>query len=680
MVRKPRDRRHIRRPRLVVALTLVFASASVSAQVVTELSDRSLAVGERLTYTLTIDHEEPADVTPGEVEFDGLRLIDGPTVRPVTILGDAERARAVEIRYTFQAAEAGRFILPPQTVVVAGQEYQTAERLVEIGERSNRSRVPYRARWTSSFDTLVVGQAVAVYLEVYNAVEYAYPNSLNVPVPPTAIMEEVAGLGTIEQSELDGVTLLTIPVAAFMLTPSAEGQVTLPAVPIVTGALEATAPELRIPVVAPPDSVTASGAVGDFHASVMIDSDSLAVGESANLVVRVEGTGNLHVLSMPEATFTGFVVEDDRRNTQFVPTDSGYSGYAEQLYVIRPEPANEYGIEVAPFVSYNAATGSVDRYNLTVSVPTVAEIRQPPAAEGEITGSALLDPTEIRSLERTNWYRRPEFYGWLSPGILFLIARRLWKRRNAAAVLIVAVSMALFVQARGDNLPWEEIERGNASYAEDDLEGAVTAYEAAARLAGESAGIQHNLAILYYQLDDIPRAVYAAREAIRLVPGAASLRETLRRIETGAGLDRTVPPPHHVHPDLFFVVLALAVNAIFIVAALARRPWRGRVTIAQITLMIVVLSSVAGISVAAVRHQHQLGVLRTDYLLRRIPRADSDGWLLVSAGTAVEVVAREGTMVLARNVLGLEGWIDETEVLWPGNPGIDVVRYRPESL
>ena len=93
MVREPRDRRHNWSARLVAALLLVGTCAVASGQVLTELSDRTLAVGERLTYTVTIDYEEPADVTTGEVEFEGLTLIDGPTVRPVTILGESDRAR-----------------------------------------------------------------------------------------------------------------------------------------------------------------------------------------------------------------------------------------------------------------------------------------------------------------------------------------------------------------------------------------------------------------------------------------------------------------------------------------------------------------------------------------------------------------------------------------------------------
>jgi hypothetical protein len=679
MVRESRDPRSRQSARLVAA-ALLLCALPVGAQIVTELSDSTLAVGERLTYTLTIDHEETSDVTLGEFEFPGLRLVEGPAIRPVSILGQIERSRAIEVRYTYEAASPGRYLLEPQALVVAGQEYWTAERLVQIGERNNRSRIPHLSRWVCSVERFVVGQAAPVYLEVFNTTEYGYPSSLQVPVPATAIMEEVTGLGSVGQREVDGIELLTIPVAVFMLTPSSEGQVTLPEVTVTIGDLHSTAAALSIPVDPAPARVAATGAVGSFRATADVDRSELAIGERATVTIRVEGTGNLHLLTIPHLELEGFRVDTEERTTSWIATDSGYQGFVEQRSVIRPERSPTYRITIDPFLAYNPAADMVRRTTLAVAVPSVAELRQPPSDDQTAVQSALLDSEGIRALERRNWFSRAIYYGWLVPGLLFFIVRRIWKRQNGVAVLLVAAALALFTGARGDGLPWEPIERGNRRYAESNLPMAVHAYEEASRRAPDSAGIQHNLAILYFQSRDTPRAVYAAREAIRLVPGSSALRTTLARIETAAGLERTLPPLHRVHPDLFFAILAAAVNALFVAAALAKRPWKGVIIIGQILLIVVVLSSCAGLVVSARRHGEQLGVMRSEYLLRRIPSEDSDGWLALAAGTAVEVVAQQGSMVLVRNVLGLEGWVEETQLLWPGNPAIELLRYRAYLL
>ncbi|MCK4514492.1 MAG: hypothetical protein KAU31_04495, partial [Spirochaetaceae bacterium] len=126
---------------LVVGLFLLVSGTGHS-QVQVELSHRSLSVGERFTYDIQIDYEEPDDVVVPEVTFPGFRLVEGPSIRPATRVSADQRSRVVAIRLGFEAVEPGRYVLDPVLIEVAGQVFQTPSKLVEVGRRGARDQVP----------------------------------------------------------------------------------------------------------------------------------------------------------------------------------------------------------------------------------------------------------------------------------------------------------------------------------------------------------------------------------------------------------------------------------------------------------------------------------------------------------------------------------------------------------
>ncbi len=678
MACKPRNRRTHRSARLVVCLFAI--SVVAHAQVTTELSEQKLAVGERVSLLLTVDHEEPADVSIPTLVAPGLRVVEGPTVRPVSILTDTGRERAVEIRFVLEATTAGRFVLPPTEVSVAGQLYLTEERLVSIGERQNRNRVPFLARWAGPSGAPFAGEARVYTLEIYNVPDYLYPSSIAVGSPQNAIVEEVQGLGSISQYVVDGVTLYAIPVAVFMVTPSDAGTMVLPEAEITGETLRAVAPARTISVQGLPEAVRASGAIGVFDYSVQLDPASFLRSESAVLRVRVAGRGNLHFLALPEPQITGFLVEHEDTRSSLVATERGYEGYVERVLRLRPSAADRHVVDPGDFAFYDPVRMQVRRLDASTIVPTIQDVNLPIDDSGDGVAIEPLGRDQIASMERRNWYRDPLSYGWLVPGLLTFIASRIWRRRHVAILVLAALGALLLVDAVSDRLPWTHIDRGLRRYAEGDLPAAIAAFERASRATPDSPGINHNLAVLYFQVGDVPRSVYAAREAIRLAPFADQPRALLRAVEQWASIERTVPPPHHIHPDLMFLVLAILVNLLFLGAASQRVHRRARSVIAAVFVLLLIGATVSGLVLTAVGHEHQVGVVRDGVTLRRIPGSDAAGWLPITSGAAVDVLARHENSLLVRTVLGLEGWISLDEILWHGAPGFPVTRYRGFGL
>ncbi|HKJ84578.1 MAG TPA: hypothetical protein VKA06_00810, partial [Spirochaetia bacterium] len=168
---------------------------------------------------------------------------------------------------------------------------------------------------------------------------------------------------------------------------------------------------------------------------------------------------------------------------------------------------------------------------------------------------------------------------------------------------------------------------------------------------------------------------FAAREAVRLAPFADRSRSLLATVERSAGIERSIPPPHLVHPDFFFMLAAALVNALFIGLSFGIRR-RAASEIAAILVVLMIGGAIAGLTITAFGHDQQLGVLRGDLTLRRIPDADADGWLPAKSGAAVRVLSRTGNALLVQTVLGLEGWVSLEDLLWNEVPVFSLIRYR----
>ncbi|MCK4516694.1 MAG: BatD family protein, partial [Spirochaetaceae bacterium] len=514
-------------------------------------------------------------------------------------------------------------------------------------------------------------------LEIYNADEFVYPSEISVQAPTQAIFEEVQGLGSIGQSVVDGVTLYEIPVAVFMVTPSAAGSIRMESARVEWEGLTATAPSVSLIVVDAPPAIAASGAVGKFSLSASVDSSTISATEIVLLTVRLDGVGNLHFLQLPEITVDGFRIESEERDERLTPIDIGYSGYIEDRFTLRPIGAGTGRVTIDRFAHFDRSLNRVVRTEMPGFEVQITPVKEPVTDEEPEFSFELLRSGQIASVEARNWYRNPMSYGLFTPGLLILLALRIWKRRGSK-IALVALAAFLFVAAASDNLPWTEINRGLELYDADDLTSAIHAFEDASRRAPESPGIQHNLAVLYYQQGDIGRSVYAAREAVRLNPSSGRIRDTQLLIERAAGLERSIPPRHIVHPDLIFGTLAGVVNLFFILLAFLGKPKglrrAGLLAIGQILLGVIIVALIIGLAMAASVQKDQVGVVLAELSLRRIPSQMAESWLNLPAGTAVDLITQKDGFVLVRTNLGLEGWVNMNAILWPRNPAISVLR------
>ena len=124
---------------------------------------------------------------------------------------------------------------------------------------------------------------------------------------------------------------------------------------------------LPLPEDAPP---TFNGAVGTFDLSVGVDRQDVEVGGSIQVVVEIEGTGNLATLSTPSFSPPGaFDVYDPQTDTQIRRTGSRVRGTKTFTYVLIPRANGTFELPPIAFTYLNTNTGAYEtRRSLPIPV------------------------------------------------------------------------------------------------------------------------------------------------------------------------------------------------------------------------------------------------------------------------------------------------------------------------
>lgn len=662
MERKPRTFATGRRARLVAAaLLLVPCAATAQISAVLELSDELIAAGQQLSVRIIVDHETVADVELPQIAWDRhLQLLSGPVIAPIRLPSAPDERIAIE--FELRARIPGRVIIEPIEISVAGQTFITEPRLVEISEPRDLSRVPLGLRWSPATESMRVGQVQPVTLELVNAREYTFPDSVTVQAPAAAILEEVSGLGEIKRRVVDGVELLSIPVAGFMLTAGESGLVELPAATAIADGYEVGSLPFSIEVEPLPDAVLDSGAVGDFEVAAHLSRDRLLAGGSTELIVEITGTGNLHYLDPPEPRSDSIRLDPTERTEELTPARGGYRGTARFVYTAGSPEGGVHTITFDRYDWFDPAANRIRSLQLPSLVLEVEAATVITRVEEPTATLALLDEAGIAEARPVDRYRDPLAYGWFAPGILFFVGAFLLRRhRGASLVLLIAAASLLSAEQPQD----ATLEEALRLASDGELGASLQLHSRLLQDDPNSPGLLHNIGVIEARRENEARAVFAFREAIRINPSLQAARVALAEVEASAELVIQASPPHRWVPDWFFFGVAGTVNLLLIVVAVMRKR-SGTRTIAIILLSILMAASLGGLLATDAGRNRGVAVTAQQISLRRIPETDADGWYLLPAGSALEVVTEQADSVLLRTATRIEGWADRDLLLIQG--------------
>jgi hypothetical protein len=652
----------------VLTLAGALAPAPAVAQEVLDswIEPRSVAAGERFSLVIRATDLPVAELSIEEPDYpDAVTKLAGASL--------SERAdgsfpgrgrRRIEIEIPFRATAPGRVIIDPVRLEDdAGNIRQTERHLLEIALGPNDDRVPFDAAWHVPTETVYEGQTVPVYLQIERARSFSFPGEINVDAPDGAVFEEVQGLGSVGSEVVAGVELLRYPVATFLMTPSTTGELRIPSALVGQGELARRAEARVLEVLPLPDAVQETLAVGRYRFSAELSANELTEGESAELTLRAEGTGNLDFFRFPEVDAGDMTVGAVGEQSEVAPVPAGLVGSRELRLRVAPREPGEHGITVERFRWLDPGTGRVRSqgpYRFTLDVKaaevSVAETR-------ESTPFGPLSVAEIERVQPVEMYRIPAFYLlFLPPLVTIALAFAGFGVKRTGLVSLFAVPLCLLLVAATPvrDLPTDEIEAAVTALEEGSLTDAVWRLQALYEDHPRSPGILYNLGYAAYLAEDRGLSVYALREALRIRPMFETAREGLAWVEDQYGLDRQAEIRARVHPDVALVALFVLAYVMAGLVFGVRRRGEARYAISFISSLLLMIAAAvlmvyavrgAGLPTAVVR--------REGASLKQVPVAEAKQWLTLPAGTAVRPLEDYGGYRLVRTGFGVEGWIGE---------------------
>ena len=674
-------------PLLLLTVLFLIPGFSVSGlEWTVEVRPNPVGVNDSFTLEVRIPGALPQEVEVPKPELpQGVQVWRGPSVRTVQIPAEAgEPQTGTAVSWSFRSQQAGRILFPGLKIMTAAGEIVTEPFLLEVGIYRNRVlQIPLETGWVAPYDFVYTGEAVPLILEVFRQREVGLFDRVSVSPPSTGIWEPSPGLGKILSFQAAGTVLYRIPAASFLYTPTQGARIAIPAATVSQGEVTGRAERLDLEILPLPPEVEATGAVGDFRITGIPSTEAPVRGGRMLYTLRVEGTGNLNYLRIPQGEFRGATVLSRHEEQEYVPTLEGYRGYRQVVYTLQLGETDSLQVRIPPFPFVERPSGEIrPSRGRTVSYTLAAAQtvnRQEEAAE-EQTPVFLLPGTDL--LSSFDFLVRPRLLFWLLPGPLaFLLAVLIRRGGGRKTLVLLFFLVPLFWMGSSAFRPESREQDYGVClefYERGDFREALEALEIRDPEFGGRGFHEYNKAVASSGLGDLPRAILLVSRAVAAEPMNPLFRETLLGFEEKAGVQSPYPPRWPLDPRLFFLILLVLVNALGVLGILVLvRP--GSFVAILMILSSGLLAADLGLGAASlISGAVPLGIIsasepaatsgktpasRTQAFLKRIPRPEGEDWLPLICGTPVRIRDRAGNFYLVENGEKISGWISETCVI-----------------
>lgn len=679
---------------LLCTLLLLLSAIGVSAEDLTlTAAPNPAAVYQKVGLTVIVPSANPETVSASFPSgLAAIHVVSGPYVQPFTA-NDSAGKPTVKVSFVIEGNEAGRIVVPSLQISADNTDYSTRPIVLSFGvPNGGKLVVPLRPVWTipnrAARETYYVGEAIPVVLELRNETENRTIDSVRITNPPPGL-EQAKELASISRREVGTTTLLQIPVASFILTPTSAGTVSLPSATVQAGGASGVSAPRALQVRPVPDAVSESGAVGSFSFRSWTTKRPVADGEEISLHLRIEGSGNLKHLVLPVPSSTGMIEIGKNQTKHISASVSGYTGFREIVYQYLLQSnspgAAGAGMVTVPRFSWLDPKGGVQSAaarTISISAPSVSS--SPGSAlpgKHPVTEQAAgakpnhgnipftLEPASvIRRSEYREFYSNGRTYLWLLPGPivfgLFLLTRPRGRSRSkllGAAVFVFLLS-ACAVSPVDDSLV-----QGTTAYAKGEVAQAAKDFVAAQGSFPRNAALSFDLGIAEYRLGRYGEAIHSIRTAIYYAPLSAKYRSVLQWMVDQIGIQEQVPPAYPIHPDLFLFLLIGGINLAAILGVLVVMKRSGRLAIALILVLVISTISAGGLAYTSVRRSVETAVVKSSGTeMTKIPMAVAGRWLELPAGMAVDVRDSVSGYYLVETAYGNTGWVRKDRVLIDG--------------
>lgn len=660
------DRKRRISQRLVALIIFLLAAHAYAADTaVLEFDPERVIRGERFTLQIrtTIPWGE-------EVEIFRPDLV-GPMVwwaypyaRPWNLETDeGTTIRLIEVLAAIRIDQPGFHSIDPFRIKAGDREVQTLPKEI-IGLERDEADFPYpvTTNWRELSETFWQGQSIPIVLETRNLVSLALADSAVLNTAPPGLLEEAPGLGGISTRPHGNDILYDVPVASWIWTLSEPGKFNFPGVKISVAGLIRSTPSFPVEILALPEAVESSGAVGYFSYGANWDEGPYQVGDILSIRMRVEGKGNINVLELPVPDLMGASLVSQGSTSSYVPGPDGYEGWREERFDFQIEKTGSHQL-VIPGWAWLEPSGN-GRIRTAGSDTEIINAVEAAGEAGKSDADILLGAEMFRYRKADFHWKNQYWYLLAFPGFIVLLTLFLIRRPGVRGVAVMAVLPFLLSASSVAVKDAEIADRAVNSALSGDWEGARGLYSDLLESSGESPGLLHDMAVSEMEAGRADLAVGYLRRALFLRPGSGRLSDSLERLENRFGLSDQTPVPLKIPPSLVFTIWLLAINLFFgaLTLLMFRRDAREVILFVSAIIFLITSSIMTGYTNRL--WDRPTAVVKVDSEpLRKIPGPLATDWIQLPAGSAVVVTAVEGDDCLVQTGYGLEGWLPHTSLI-----------------
>jgi hypothetical protein len=368
------------------------------------LSKAKLGQNERLRVSFEMNKDGDFFEAPS---FDNFEVLMGPSQSISSSFINGKRSFSKSYTYVLRPKKQGQLIIDSASITIDNTVYTTDPKTVLVTEPIDNPNAPKTAQdiadeslylvATLSNDKPYLNQGVLVTYTLYfsprvyinNFIPVENPTYKNFWSQDLPIKEYETRRTTFRNESFNAVDLKTVVLypqksGSLALDPFAlELYVQIPTGrrdffgdPIMRSATKTVkAGDLSINVRELPEKgkpLNFSGAVGDFELSVDASRTNLEANESTQIKVKINGKGNLKLLSIPELSLPSALEKYDPEYTDNVRVNrEGMNGSVTNSYTVVPRYAGSYPVDPVEFTYFDPnsksyKTLSSDPFELTV--------------------------------------------------------------------------------------------------------------------------------------------------------------------------------------------------------------------------------------------------------------------------------------------------------------------------
>ena len=373
------------------------------------LSKAKLGKNERLRVSFEMNKDGDFFEAPS---FENFEVLMGPSQSISSSFINGKRSFSKSYTYVLRPKKQGQLIIDSASITIDNTVYTTDPKTVLVTEPIDNPNAPKTAQdiadeslylvATLSNDKPYLNQGVLVTYTLYfsprvyinNFIPVENPTYKNFWSQDLPIKEYETRRTTFRNESFNAVDLKTV-----VLYPQKSGSLTLDPFalelyvqiptgrrdffgdPIMRSATKTVkAGDLSINVRELPEKgkpLNFSGAVGDFELSVDASRTNLEANESTQIKVKINGKGNLKLLSIPELSLPSALEKYDPEYTDNVRVNrEGMNGSVTNSYTVVPRYAGSYPVDPLEFTYFDPNTKSYktlnsDPFDLTVEGSTL---------------------------------------------------------------------------------------------------------------------------------------------------------------------------------------------------------------------------------------------------------------------------------------------------------------------